>query len=316
MGLIRQLDMELFGGCNYVCQMCPQGFEDGREKEFKKSLKWENFIKIVDDAISQGVESISVHGGGEATLHKKFIDCIKYIKSKGIKCVTFSNGYTLNQKLCKEISTSGLDVFRVSVIGYNPEKYHEWMKMDAFDRVRKNVKYLVELCKGTNTEIHSNHLITDNDNREYEVEQYKKFVDYTGTKAEVWMMHNWSGDYDVPYKRRKEDRRGCGRPFSKILQVRAGGLDKHQGAVVPCCMILGNDSAATLGHLDDQTIEEVLNGEKYEELRQAHREERFDDIPYCKDCDQLWHVPESLVWTNIEERKYKQSKMITDLQIA
>ena len=68
--------------------------------------------------------------------------------------------------------------------------------------------------------------------------------------------------------------------------------------------------------MDDQTIEEVLNGEKYEELRKAHREERFDDIPYCKDCDQLWHVPESLVWTNIEERKYKQSKMITDLQIA
>ena len=28
MGLIRQLDMELFGGCNYACQMCPQGFED------------------------------------------------------------------------------------------------------------------------------------------------------------------------------------------------------------------------------------------------------------------------------------------------
>jgi radical SAM protein with 4Fe4S-binding SPASM domain len=191
------------------------------------------------------------------------------------------------------------------------------MKMDAFDRVRKNVKSLVELCKGTNTEIHSNHLITNNDNREYEVEQYRKnWVDYTGTKAEVWMMHNWSGEYDSPYKRRKEDRRGCGRPFSKILQVRAGGLNKHQGAVVPCCMVLGNDAAATLGHLDDQTIEEVMNGEKYEELRKAHREERFDDISYCKDCDQLWHVPESLVWTNIEQRKYKQSKMIADLQIT
>mgnify|MGYP001095544223 CR=1 FL=1 len=30
------MDMELFGGCNYKCQMCPQG-EPGREKEFKKS---------------------------------------------------------------------------------------------------------------------------------------------------------------------------------------------------------------------------------------------------------------------------------------
>ena len=44
------------------------------------------------------------------------------------------------------------------------------LEMDAFDRVRENVKSLVELCKGTNTEIHSNHLITDNDNRENEVE--------------------------------------------------------------------------------------------------------------------------------------------------
>ena len=29
---IKQLDMELAGGCNYACQMCPQSF--GREKEF------------------------------------------------------------------------------------------------------------------------------------------------------------------------------------------------------------------------------------------------------------------------------------------
>jgi len=81
-------------------------------------------------------------------------------------------------------------------------------------------------------------------------------------------------------------------------------------------MVLGKDREATLGHLDTQTIEEVVNGDLYKELRLAHEEERFDDISYCKDCDQLYHVPESLVWTNIEERKYKQSKMITDLQIA
>ena len=31
---IRQLDMELAGGCNYSCEMCPQS--SGREKEFNK----------------------------------------------------------------------------------------------------------------------------------------------------------------------------------------------------------------------------------------------------------------------------------------
>ena len=33
---ITQLNMEVFGGCNLACPMCPQGIEDGREKDFKK----------------------------------------------------------------------------------------------------------------------------------------------------------------------------------------------------------------------------------------------------------------------------------------
>ena len=57
-----------------------------------------------------------------------------------------------------------------------------------------------------------------------------------------------------------------------MLQVRAGGLDKHQGAVVPCCMVLGNDKEATLGHLDTNTIQEILDSKEYQELIRAHEE--------------------------------------------
>ena len=61
--------------------------------------------------------------------------------------------------------------------------------------------------------------------------------------------------------------------------------------------------------------ETIVDGEKYQELRSAHEEERFDDIPYCKNCDQLWHVPESLVWTNMQDRQYKQSKWLEGFEI-
>ena len=318
---IRQLDMELAGGCNYSCDMCPQS--SGREKEFNKLLKWETFVKIVDNAIEHGVETISLHGGGEPTLNKKFMDCVRYIKERNIHCSTISNGYKLDDKLIQEISESGLDVIRISAVGYDTETYDKWMKVrkkdtsDRFFRVRDNVRKLVEACKGTNTEVSIQHLIIDVNKKDYEVEQYKKnWVDYTGAKSEIWLMHNWSGEYDVVYERRKDKRRGCGRPTSPMLQVRAGGLGKHQGAVVPCCMVLGNDVEATLGHLDVNTIQEVLDGDKYLELIKAHEEERFDDISYCKNCDQLYEVPESLVWTNIESRKYNSSKVIEDMKLA
>ena len=153
--------------------------------------------------------------------------------------------------------------------------------------------------------------------KNYAVEQYiKNWVDYTGAKSEIWMMHNWSGEYEVVYERRKDKRRSCGRPTASMLQVRAGGLDKHQGAVVPCCMVLGNDKEATLGHLDTNTIQEILDSKEYQELIRAHEEERFDDISYCKNCDQLWEAPESLVWTNIDNRKYNTSKVIEDMKLA
>ena len=57
---------------------------------------------------------------------------------------------------------------------------------------------------------------------------------------------------------------------------------------------LGKDGAAVLGHLDDQSIADVVSGDLWA-LRAAHRDGRFSDISYCKDCDQLYDLPESRV---------------------
>ena len=64
---------------------------------------------------------------------------------------------------------------------------------------------------------------------------------------------------------------------------------------------------------DDLFEEEIVKGKKYEELRLAHKENRFDDIDYCKDCDMLYDIPESLVWTNCENRNYGQSIIVEEI---
>ena len=68
--------------------------------------------------------------------------------------------------------------------------------------------------------------------------------------------------------------------------------------------------------LKSRNVEISLDSKEYQELIRAHEEERFDDISYCKNCDQLWEVPESLVWTNIDNRKYNTSKVIEDMKLA
>lgn len=311
---IRQLDLELNGGCNYKCQMCPQA--EGREKPFLRKLPLDVLKKMVDDALQYGLESVSLHGSGEPTLNADMPDMVAYVKSRGVKCISFTNGLKLDEALSRKLIEAGIDVLRISAIGYDAESYHKWMSKDSFLQVRDNVRRFVELNRelGGKSEVHLYHLVTDVNRRDDEVAAYRtNWVDYTGAMAEVWLMHNWSGGYDSPYHRDEMTpvrvKRSCGRPFSPLLQVRAGGLDGHHGGVVACCMVLGKDSQAVLGHLDTQSIAEVVGGPAYEELRRAHTEGRFDDIPYCKDCDQLYDLPEALVWTNIPGRQYGQSKV-------
>ena len=55
-----------------------------------------------------------------------------------------------------------------------------------------------------------------------------------------------------------------------MIEIRAGGIGKSRGAVVPCPNVLGHDSIAVLGHLDKNSLNEVVNGEKYRDLRKKH----------------------------------------------
>lgn len=319
--LIKQLDMELVGGCNYSCFMCPQGI-DGREKDFKKSLPYDIFTKIVDDAVNHGVEGISLHGSGEPTLCKWLPDAVRYIKNKNndIKVLVVSNGFRLTPDLSQELINARLDILRLSVIGYNNESYKKSMMCDGFEIVRKNAQTYKKLLNssGSTGELQSYHTILDPQNIEHEIDEYRRnWINPVGSMAEIWMLHNWAGSFDGASSRKElRKQRSCGRMFKPMLQVRAGanGYGKY-GSVAPCCMVLGQDSKAELGTLDTQTIEEVLSGYQMSHLRKMHAEGRWNEIDYCRGCDQLYEAPESLVWTNIEERKYGHSKLIAGMKI-
>jgi len=56
------------------------------------------------------------------------------------------------------------------------------------------------------------------------------------------------------------------------------------GSVVPCTQI-SNDEIV-LGNVNESTLEEIWNGEKYEELRKTHITEKFSENHKCNNkCD-------------------------------
>jgi len=300
--------IEINGGCNYTCKMCPQTTADGkhgaRGKNWLKKMPLEDFEDYVAQCAEAGLRVVNLDGSGEVTLNSNLPDYIKIVKKYGAKAFMFSNGLRMRGDYMKETVDAGCDFFRFSIIGYNAAKYKEWMNSSAFQIVLNNLKEMQEYVEktGSSCVVSTYHLITDNDDLENEVEQYKRIVEWAGVKTEIWKMHNWSGVYDVPYERQGEIKT-CGRPFSPDVVIRAGGLEGKRGAIHPCCQVLGRDDEAVLGHMSDEPLQSIWYGEKYEELREQHRTGNYPD--FCKGCDFLIDDPEVLVYTNFERDNYK-----------
>ena len=305
---LQRVVMEVFGGCNYTCTMCPQS-NPGRGKNFTKKMKIEEFEKALDKIVPKyGTPQINLEGSGEPTMAKDLPEYVKAVKKRGLECFMYCNGARLNGDFMKKVIDAGIDFIRISVIGYDREKYKKWMNVDNFELIKNNIKEIKKYIKSTDSKcnLSTYHLITDNSQIDIEVDQYKKnIIEPLATTSYIWKMHNWSGNYENTNPRTEKKKRSCGRPFAPELTVRAGGKKGKSGAVVPCCQTLGppNEEKSILGHISESSVEEIWNGEKYKKLREAHRSEKFDEIDYCKNCDFLIEDPEVLVWSNDKSAK-------------
>lgn len=301
---IRKAVIEVCGSCNYDCQMCPQDkATGGREKAFKKNLPLATFKNILDELVEDHeVNEIYLEGSGEPTMNKKLPEYIAYGAEKGFKMSFITNGTGFTGQKLRDIVDAGLHYARISVIGSTPELYLEWMRSDNFYQIIDNANETLDYIKssGSKATLGSYHLITDNFLVKEQVAQYKgNFINKVpGIRANIWKMHNWAGSYTAMEWREDRPKRSCGRPNSPDIVIRAGGINGEHAAVVPCCIVLGRDSEAVMGHLSNQTIKEVYEGETYNHLRKMHDEHRFDEIDYCKGCDFLYDAPDALVWTS------------------
>ena len=86
---LKRIVAEVFGGCNYTCEMCPQS-NPGRDREFLKTLPFDLYTKILDQV--EGSPTVLLSGSGEATLHKDLPKFIEEAARRGMRPVIYTNG--------------------------------------------------------------------------------------------------------------------------------------------------------------------------------------------------------------------------------
>ena len=125
------VDIELSSVCNLTCPMCYTITDEFKRHVNVTRMDWELYKKIIDE-IGGKVPAIRLSLRGEATLHTKFIEAIRYAKDHGLKEVSMlTNGGKLTLPYFQKMVEAGIDWITISVDGIG----------ESYERVRKPLKF-------------------------------------------------------------------------------------------------------------------------------------------------------------------------------
>ena len=111
--IIDRAVIEVNGGCNYRCEMCPQSAPGGRGKAWLKKMPLNRFAQLLDE-IQPSL--VNLEGSGEPTLNRDLDKYIEACSARGIRSHIVSNGFNMRGQLMKRCVDAGLTFFRFSVI--------------------------------------------------------------------------------------------------------------------------------------------------------------------------------------------------------
>jgi len=285
------VDVELASVCNLKCPMCYTITDKFKEKVNAKLMNFELFKKIIDE-IAGKVPALRLSLRGESTLHPKFIECIEYAKSKGIKEVsTLTNGSKLTVSYFDSIVKAGIDWITISVDGLG-EEYEKIRKPLRFNDMLQKIKdmHQYKLDNGLHKpviKIQSLWPAIKNNTSLF----YNTFAPITDLIAFNPLIDYLQQDSDIVYI----ENFSCPQLYQRIVV----GAD---GSVMMCSNDEENDHI--IGDVNRETIYDVWHGEALNKVRKLHQEDDgYKNLDVCRRC-YLPRATESNESSEVNGRKF------------
>lgn len=144
-----KINLHILEACNYKCKHCFAHFYS------KKTLKEEDWEKIVDNCINSINVSAFNIAGGEPLLYKDLSRLIKYIYNKNCLVSIITNGFLMNEEWIKE-NVKYLDTIGFSIDSFDKEillnigrktKNNEILTKEQLDNLIFLIRYYNPECK-------------------------------------------------------------------------------------------------------------------------------------------------------------------------
>lgn len=273
------------GACNFECSFCPCNHSDYRIQERHEIMSWHVFKKIVDDIAEfpEKIRVIDLYAFGEPLLNPNIIKMIKYLKQKNVCNEIFmvSNGSLLTPDLCRDLASSGLDLYRVSLEALSNKGYSEFAnRKGIFTTIVQNLRSLHDAAKGTGLRIEVKTVDTVLDSPEAKErfeDIFTPISDFLRVEnvGQIWSEYNaYSSNEEVTNKGMNLEI--CSRPFFQMAI-------HSNGDVSTCCADW--KLKTVYGNVKESSLHDLWNSDRLKKIQMIHASGKRNNIEFCRDCE-------------------------------
>ncbi|MDD5216864.1 MAG: radical SAM/SPASM domain-containing protein [Candidatus Omnitrophica bacterium] len=284
--LPEDVSIEVTNNCNFKCHFCPQSKQDHFSIRKRAYLSPEQAKVLIAKLRKGGIRTSVMHWtlDGEPFLNPKFSEICKIAQEYNFTNQIFStNGFFLTLKTVRSLpqSRGGRYTFCVDFCS-DKKLFESWRgTRGAWEMIINNINQIMKAedlghIKIKMTDI-SNYEIQDP--RELSERLYRLKSMFRSDKVVVSgfrTFHNMTGSVSAMSTERPKHYHLCPYPWLSLVIA-------SNGEVVACCRDL--EHKTIMGNLFEQELQEIWNGEKYQQLRMDLAERKPYKINACKDCD-------------------------------
>ncbi len=273
-GFPRYLMYDVNNVCNARCPFCPQS-DIARAPEFEPlHLRWEHFVRTIEEAARYPVELVRFTGDGEPLLHPRIFDMLAMARQLGLKRTNLTtNGSLLSGDRLDALLAAPPHVLDVSLDAHRPETYAKYRIGLDFDRTMSNLEVFLERRDPTRTKL------------------VVSMIEHPGLEGEVAEFRaRWSGRADEVAIRKPHANLGSANvatppipakrwPCPHLWQRLVVDFRGH----IRFCPIDWHDRSF-LALVEESTLAEAWASPQMAELRERHIAGRYEGGGVCERC--------------------------------
>ncbi|MCC8164998.1 MAG: SPASM domain-containing protein [Planctomycetes bacterium] len=279
------VNLELTNHCPMKCAMCPRTYEMSRNKGY---MDINLFKKIINDYsvnyVDDGGFTLWLHHFGESLMHPHFDTAIKYPVSKGIRTGISVNPIMLDATTAERLLSSHPNIIYLMLDGDDEESFYRARGIDGIYWLSvENAVDTINLKNKISPETIIQITLVDNPLWKDSLDRAEKFWreahQINILRKEFWV---WNGGIDAINAMCEPNGQEsiCQTPWNYISIT-------WDGLVVPCCADFNN--LFILGDLNKESIDQVWNGSRVEELR-AELSSKIVTNNLCGSCPYTAHI--------------------------